>query len=413
MKIIKLILISSDVNSNKVYQMTENRDGTFLAQWGRVGAKLQSQSKSMSVWDKVYREKTDKGYKDNTSLFVVENVDKTAIAGQSTVKDFLKSRTATVISIVKKLQDWAKISIQENYTVSSENVTRKQVDKAQELLNSITGIDLTKLTINKFNDSLIEFYGIVPRKMKKVLDHLVKVDDDLNALKIKIITEEQATLDVMTGQVLLNSNVTESVDEITIETDIIKLSGLEIVEVIDDAVITKIKNLMGDQKSKFKAAYEVKNVNTHLKYDMHVTGSKNTKEELFWHGSRNQNWWSIMTTGLLIRPTNVIISGKMWGEGCYFASLFKKSFGYTSGRNSYYAKGDSNEAILALYSVHVGNQKKMTSHTSECYSLNWSKISKDNYDSVHAKAGASIINDEYIIYKSQQSTIKYLVVVDA
>lgn len=415
-KQVKLIFVSED-NHNKFYYMSEKTDGTFLAEWGRVGASGQSQTKSMGVWDKVYREKTGKGYKDNTALFIVEGTDnkKLSSTGKKSVKDFLKSRTESVISIVKKLQGWAKGSIEENYTVSSENVTRKQIDKAQSVLNDITSFDLKKTNTTEFNQLLIDFYGIVPRKMKKVADHLVQSTDDLKERRAKIITEEQATLDVMSGAVLLNSNVQESTEEniIEVETDIIKVSGLEFVDVTDTSIIKKIKDLMGDNKSKFKSAFEVKNINTHSKYDIHLKSTKNIKEELFWHGSRNENWFSILTAGLLIRPTNAVFTGAMFSSGIYFADRFQKSLGYTSARNSYYAKGNSNEAILALYQVHVGNQKHIHKHDSSCYSITYTGIQKEGFDSVYAHGGADLRNNEYIVYQPQQNTIKYLVVVEA
>ena len=412
-KAVKLIMITPE-NNNKFYHMTENTNGTFTAEWGRVGATGQSQDKSMSQWDKVYREKVGKGYKDNTELFIVEGATNEKKSTTKSVKDFLKSRTAAVIDIVKKLQGWAKGSIEENYTVTSENVTQKQIDKAQSILNDITQYDLKKSTITEFNNLLIEFYGVVPRKMKKVVEHLVKADDDLKERKNKIITEEQATLDVMAGQVLLNTNIKETTEEeAVVETDIIQASGLEIVEVTDSKIINQIKDLMGPNKNQFKAAFEFKNVKTHVKYDKHIGAAKNKKEELFWHGSRNENWWSIVTTGLLIRPSNAVATGSMFGDGIYFADKFQKSYGYSSGRNSYFAKGNSNLAILALYSVHVGAQKNIKHHNSDCYSLNWHKIQKDGFDSVFAHGGADLRNNEYIVYQSQQNTIKYLVAVEA
>jgi len=413
-KVVKLIMITEE-NNNKFYTMTENPNGTFTAEWGRVGATGQKQDKSMSLWDKVYREKTGKGYVDNTELFVVEGPAQTA--GEKKTKslgEFLKSRTAGVINIVKKLQGWAKGSIEENYTVSSENVTKKQVARAQSILDGIVKYDLNKTNMSEFNAMLIEFYGIVPRKMKFVSDHLVKTDNDLKERKNKIISEEQSTLDVMSGQVLLNANTKETTgEEAVAATDIIHASGLEFSDVSDEAVIKKIKQLMGPNAHQFKSAFEVTNVNTHVKYDKHTMSNKNKKEELFWHGSRNENWWSIVTTGLLIRPSNAVATGSMFGDGIYFADKFQKSYGYSSGRNSYFAKGNSNEAILALYSVHVGEQKNIKKHNSDCYGLNWSKIQKDGYDSVFAHGGADLRNNEYIVYQSQQNTIKYLVVVEA
>lgn len=424
-KAVKLVLVSVDdgktEQSNKFYDMVENGDGTYTATWGRVGApKPSSQTKSMSEWDATYRSKVKKGYKDNTELFIVEG-STTVKTGKTVVKDFLKSRTLAVIDVVKKLQSWAKGSIAENYTVSSEQVTQKQIDKAQIVLNQLTAMDVKK-DFTEFNKLLLEFFTIVPRKMKNVKDHLIqkdKKDEQAKAIsnieqKNKIISDEQATLDVMSGQVLLNSNVQESVeDQPELETDIIKASGLDVIEVTDKAVIAKIKSMMAEDKDKFKQAFEVVNNQTAVKFNAHIKNAKNNKEELFWHGSRNENWWSILTTGLLIRPSNAVHSGSMFGDGIYFADKFRKSYGYTSGRNSYWAKGNSNEAILALYSVHVGEQKHIKHHTSDCYTLSHTKLAKDGFDSVFAHGGADLRNNEYIVYQSPQSTVKYLIIVNS
>jgi len=417
MKVVKLILIEPGANNNKFYNMTEQSDGTFLAEWGRVGNSGQSMNKPMGQWDKVYREKTGKGYKDKTELYVVESNGVSAVT-TTIKKDFLSSRKDAVISMVKKLQAWAKGSIKENYTVSSENVTQKQVDAAQELLNKLAVYDLKDDPADWkiFNAMLVEFYSIVPRKMGKVADHIINSSTDLIERKNKIVSAEQDTLDVMAGQVRLNTNTTTPVADTTaatVETDIIKASGLEFDEVTDAVVIAKIKKLMGSNAQQFKMAYEVRNNATHTKYDSHYTKAPNKKEELFWHGSRNENWWSILTSGLLIRPSNAVHTGSMYSDGIYFASLFQKSYGYTSARNSYWVKGNSDEAVLALYKVHVGNQKVFTQHTSDCYNITYNKLNKDGYDSVHAKAGVSIRNDEFIIYQAQQCTVQYLVVVNA
>lgn len=421
-KKVKLVYVSVDdgktENSNKYYNMEENDDGTYTATWGRVGAPNPStQTKSMNEWQKTYNSKVKKGYTDHTELFVVETKT-TKKAGS--VKEFLKSRTQSVIDLVKKLQSWAKGSIAENYTVSSEQVTQKQIDRAQIMLNELTAMDVKDFV--PFNKMLLEFFKVVPRKMKNVKDHIIsadKLDEDGKRIthfdqKNKIISDEQATLDVMSGQVLLNSNVQEQeTDEPEIETDIIKASGLELKEVTDAAVITKIKNLMADNKGKFKQAFEVMNNQTGIAHTKHVAAAKNKKLELFWHGSRNENWWSIMTTGLLIRPSNAVHSGSMFGDGIYFADKFQKSFGYTSGRGSYFAGGTSNEAILALYDVHVGEQKHITHHNSSCYSLSAKVLAKEGFDSVYAHGGADLRNNEYIVYQSPQSTIKYLIIVNA
>jgi poly [ADP-ribose] polymerase 2/3/4 len=423
-KEVRLIKVDGDANNNKFYNMKENGDGTFTATYGRVGAaKPQTDTKPMSKWDAVYREKTSikKGYVDQTDLFIEESVvvdtDATTSTKKKTIyKDFLASRSAAVVQMVRDLQGWAKGSVERNYTVSSEAVTQKQVDKAQETLDQIVGFQLDANNIAEFNKLLQAFYSIVPRKMKHVKAHLVDPDSDITERKNEIITEEQATLDVMAGQVKLNSDMKDGEvdeDEEEIETDILKSSGLDMNEVTDDAVIKQIKSMMADNSHKFLKAFEVVNMNTQGKYDSHLTSVANKKEELFWHGSRNENWFSIISSGLLIRPSNAVYTGSMFGDGIYFADKFQKSFGYTSGRGSYWVGGNAPVALLALYSVHVGQQKIIKRHDSSCYKLCHSVLAKENCDSVFAQGGIDLRNNEYIVYQSQQNTIKYLVMVKA
>jgi poly [ADP-ribose] polymerase len=117
-----------------------------------------------------------------------------------------------------------------------------------------------------------------------------------------------------------------------------------------------------------------------------------------------------METGLVLRPTNAVISGKMFGYGTYFADKARKSYGYTSGRGSYWANGSADEAIMALFDVHLGNSLDVQRRESWMGSLNETQLKvKGDYDSLFAKGGVDLINNEYITYNQDQSTIKFLI----
>ena len=169
--------------------------------------------------------------------------------------------------------------------------------------------------------------------------------------------------------------------------------------------------MMGDNSKIFKKVYKVINLRTQKAFDQHLRGAKSKKTELFWHGSRNENWLSIMKAGLVLRPANAVINGKMFGYGLYFVDKFQKSLNYTSHRGAYWTGGTSKKAFLALYDVHVGKQLKIQKHAAWCYELSEKNLKKQgaNYDSLFAKGGADLINNEYIVYNSAQSTIRYLV----
>lgn len=99
----------------------------------------------------------------------------------------------------------------------------------------------------------------------------------------------------------------------------------------------------------------------------------------------------------------------MFGDGIYYAREADKSMGYTDGGR--WAGGTKNNFIyMALFDVHLGKQYVVDRHTSECSSLDFNKLqNKGKYDSTHAKKGVSLYRDEFIIYKKEQCTIKYLI----
>ena len=99
----------------------------------------------------------------------------------------------------------------------------------------------------------------------------------------------------------------------------------------------------------------------------------------------------------------------MFGHGLYFADRAKKSLGYTSLRGSYWARGCDSRGFLCLYDVHIGNQYKIKKHDICCYDLNYDKLRElGNYDSVFAEKGYDLVNNEYIVYKEEQSTIRFI-----
>ena len=127
------------------------------------------------------------------------------------------------------------------------------------------------------------------------------------------------------------------------------------------------------------------------------------------HGSRSENWWSIINSGLVLRP-NAIISGKMFGSGIYFAPKARKSLGYTSLEGSYWANGSNKCGFMAVFEIHYGNPYVTYDNYNFDYDFSYKDLQKlGDYDCVHAKAGRSLRNDEIIIYQECQCTIKYLI----
>ena len=245
--------------------------------------------------------------------------------------------------------------------------------------------------------------------MKKVKDNLAKDTNDFS----EIIQKEQDLLDVMKGQVVQQSITKEDeedvIDEPINNQTILDVMGLKFEEITQEEKELIKKNL-GSISNKFYQAWKVVNVKTQQKYDTYVNDNKIKNTKLLWHGSRNENWWSIINTGLVLRPS-AVVTGKMFGYGIYFAPKAQKSLGYTSLHGSYWAGGNSNSAFMSLYDVAYGKPYDVHSFDSKYYNFNYESLQREckGANCLHAHEGSMLRNDEIIVYKEDQITIKYLV----
>ena len=420
----KLIHVSVDNgktdNSNKVYIMEELSDGRIKCEYGRVGKNMSIVFKSSREWDKILREKTSdkKGYTDVTELLAEPVVDNSKPLNNKvdTIKDDI------VRKLVDELMSFANKSIQRNYKVTQEAVSEQQVSAAQEVINAISALLILGIDKKHVNDMLLKLYTIIPRRMDNVRDHLIENVTTQNELEIaqQLIGSEQSALDTMAGQVELiqqqknaakKAAVAElnGIEEEVAEITILDQMGLSI-EVEDDTeTLNLIKKLMGSNVNQMKNVYKVVNNKTQVRFDKNFEKASVKKKRFYWHGSRNENWFNILQTGLLIRPSGAVHTGSMFGDGIYFADKAQKSIGYSSLRGSYWAHGGDNKAFLALFDVHLGNQKEIIHHDSSCYKLSDNVLKKDGYDSVFAKGGADLRNNEFIVYKPEQCTVSHLI----
>jgi poly [ADP-ribose] polymerase 2/3/4 len=397
MRTIRLVFVSKD-NHNKYYDMSENTDGTFTATWGRIGVTSETQTYPIKRWNSKYKEKLKKGYTDQSHLFLKKtNTNTLANISDKDIND-----------LVQLLQQFANTSVSNNYTVDAKSVTQVQVDAAQLVIDELSKtVNKRSLNHEDINEYLVQLYGIIPRRMANVKHHLCNENNTKDTLK-QLLTTEQETLDVMAGQVTNNA-----LQDITTDKNILELMGIEL-ELAKDAEIRRVAKYMDIDRNRLISVYKVCMHKTEGPYAKNLQESKNKTTELYWHGSRNENWWSILQSGLMIRPSNAIITGKMFGYGLYGADAFRKSYGYTSGDGSYWARGQQPVALLGLFEFHMGNTLKVTNHDSSHNSLTYEKLQKlGDYDSLSALRGISLLNNEFIVYRENQVTAKYLVKVKA
>lgn len=394
-----LVMVEAGQNRNKYYDMQPNGE-MWVAKYGRVGSSSQTRTYHKSQFEKKYNEKIRKGYVDQTDLVQ----DLISVEKPKVKPEYRPIDNPAINEIVERLQSMARKVISENYTVSSNKVTQAMVDEAQDIITGLLNI----IDVKQFNDELVRLFTTIPRKMSYVKGYIADSPDDFN----KIIHREQDLLDVMKGQVVQKQIVdkaeedNEPINNITV----LEALGLEFEECSKDDIAT-IKAALGSCADKFHKAWKVKNIKTQARFDKFVEDNNIKDVRLLFHGSRNENWWSIIQSGLVLRPTNAVITGKMFGYGIYYAPKARKSLGYTSLSGSYWAGGNSSSGFMALMDVAYGKPYDVHSFNSKYYNFNYNELQKNcpGANCLHAHAGNMLRNDEIIIYREEQCTIKYLV----
>lgn len=393
-----LVMVTASANNNKYYKQIPHGD-SWTAEYGRVGSSPQRREYPMSQWNSKYNEKIRKGYVDQSDL--VEDLIQVEKPKKS---EYREIENKAISEIVERLQAMARKAISDNYTISSNKVTHAMVDEAQDVLTSL----IDAKDVDTFNETLLKLFTVIPRKMGNVKDYLAEKSDDFS----RIIQKEQDLLDVMKGQVVQKQMIDENSekDDIQNENTILEQLGL-VFEECSTKDIAVIKDALGSCSDRFYQAWRVKNIQTQKRYDDFVRENHITNTKLLFHGSRNENWWSIINSGLVLKPTNAVITGKMFGYGIYYAPKARKSLGYTSLDGSYWVRGNSKFGFMALMEVAYGKPYDVYSFDRKYYDFDYQKLQQacPGANCLHAHEGSMLRNDEIIVYKEEQCTIRYLI----
>jgi len=399
----KKLVCVTDVNNNKFYDMDLMDNGDIKVVYGRVGydGKEITYRSGQKSWNTLLNSKIKKGYKDISEL-------KQVVKSSNGSTDIFKGIGDKVKTFLKFIMDSSRDKIKNNYLVTSNDVTMAQVEKAQELIDKTIPLLRVGKDKDELNAVLMQLYTVIPRKMKKVQLFLVDslaTKNDLDEAR-KLIDNEQSLLSTLESEITANIQNTSLTDDSS--KNILEEMGVEVEIENDPTAIKKIQNFLGSNLQYVKNIYRVKNNATQKRYDDYLATISNKKTALLWHGSRNENWLGIIQKGLMIRPSNAIITGAMFGNGLYFANRSQKSVGYTSMRGSHWTGGTATKGFISLFSVHMGTSKDIHRHDSTCYRLhNEARIAR--WDSVFAHAGTSLRNDEIMVYKTEQATISYII----
>lgn len=415
-----LVCVDSRTNKNKFYEITENDNGSLDVAYGRVKSELDDNDNKPKIQPKVVRhhyeaweknfdslknEKINKGYKDETALRMKKEVssDKVTELSYKSVED------PVVQAALDRMIESSRMFISRNYSITADKITQKMIDEGQYDLARLSDIaaNNTPAALYEFNKTLEELFMDIPRAMKNVRDYTAKSTDDFD----KIIQREGAMLDNLKGAIQITQPV--AANDNNKDMTVLEARGLTMRQVTykeEDRITDHLgKDYQGDVERRFVRAFAVENLKTRANYEQykkdHHISPKGVK--LFYHGSKVENWYSIMSTGLSLNP-DARTTGKMFGQGLYFAPECRKALNYMDVKGARWNSGQQETGYTAIFSVALGKAYEPNRILGSNFT---GKDLPDGCGSVFASKKnphLGLMNDEYIVFDQNACTIKYM-----
>lgn len=316
-------------------------------------------------------------------------------------KQYAPIQDKSTAAIVKRLIGFANEMIQDNYQKSITDVPDWAFEEAKRGLDELA-MRCESISNEEFNQRLLHVFAVLPRRIDVMNKYLAAKDASAED-RAKIIEEERDRYDVL--HTMLRGG---SCGNLTGKETILEAYGLELRPFSDDEM-QYAKNLLKKQACRLLKGWRVLNHRTEKDFqqfcDEENLNEGNGVSYLF-HGSKHENWWSILSKGLTINPVGVVITGKAYGHGTYFAPDAIKSLGYTSVSGAKWTAAGQSTGFMAIYKVATGN--RYDGHLGTDSKLNWEKLQKIQPGAHCTWAEnrySGFMMDEVIVYKNEQSTI--------
>lgn len=285
-------------------------------------------------------------------------------------------------------------------------LTLSHIDKAKDILDLINNAVTNNESddeIKKLNNS---YLSLIPRNLGgNISKHSLIMEatkilqeyDLINQMKTAINLSIQKSMNTNTDDIDVGFNLSLAPSSV----------AREITHNFEKS--RKHRNL---SRYKIKNVFKITNKEERIRYekkaDQLLANKTNKKRHKFsyteldmYHGSRNSNVLSILMNGFYVPPrTAKHTTGRMFGDGVYGADSSTKALNYSAGVWG----GQSNKfnnlfcfvTRFAMGEVYETQHSRMSGAPS-------------GYDSIFAKGGADLANNEYIVSSSDQTTMTYLI----
>ena len=404
-----LVMVNGTSNNNKFYEITENADYSIDVKYGRIG--VTSMEKHYPPYSKNFYvlldEKTRKGYEDVTALHSEINSASNSALTEKTM--YKPVDDPSVQELMDLLIQSSREFMNTNYTVTAKDITPKMVEEAEKDLNELNRIasNQSSSSLYYFNQKLEQLFTDVPRKMKQVKDYTAKSEADFG----RIIQRETDMLDNIKGIIKIEKQVDTKENK---DQTVLEAHGLDIRPVTykeEDQITAHLgQDYNGKSvENRYVRAFAVENHETRAAYEQYKKDHNMSPKDvrLFYHGSKVENFYSIVKQGLLLNP-KATITGKMFGQGLYFAPECRKSLNYMDVKGAHWNSGHRETGYCAIYAVALGKCYKPDHILGSDFRSSDLPKGTDSVFASKKDPRLGLRNDEYIVYNQDACTIKYL-----
>lgn len=415
-------------NHCKTWQYTLYDNGDLEVMWGRVGASLQKKIHpgGRHKLSGLISNKEGKGYKE------VETIESGQVQTHSIAQNDLKHVATEQIthtsSEVKKLIEWLAevnrhtILSHTNLTYNSASglfstplgiVTPRSVRAARNFLATMQRYVVDgDFDNSRFIDALEEYLVLVPQKVGHARGwHRTFLTD------VQAVRQQNDILDSLEASYRAVMSGQSSKDDAGADEPMEKVFDVKVDVLGDRDRITKeLFDRYYKTRSTQHACYSFEPVKAYVVTiaGMHSTFEKQGKllgnvTEMF-HGTKCSSLLSVFKSGMIIMPSNSAnITGRSYGDGiygapCHVKGSSTKALNYAT---TYWGGQDEGRYFVLVLDMAMG---KIYIPKTDRWGDGGGPYPKPGYDSTWAKGGSSgVINDECIVYKTNQVDIKYLI----
>ncbi len=394
-----LTCINPESNNYKYYEIIPSGEDFFTVSYGRMsedlltfspsGRTTQDPYESRMYWIRYY-EKLSKGYTDNSDIYIAGRGNRTLRRKKEAVENSAENAKSLEDKLYYALLEYSKKVVRDNVLITK--MTSAQLERYNALYYELC--DTRDLVA--FNNKLLELYAIVPRKIGQVSSAMAN-----NMAARKDILERENTLLQSINAVFGNKPDGE---EPATASNPFRSMDIELYAATYEQREHVMAHLYEDLKPKVRNIYRVIPTKQKERFEQYLKDNDITVVKELWHGSRNENWLSIIEKGLLLYP-DAVITGKMFGDGIYFASDIYKSLNYTSLSGSYWARGTASVGYMGLFATAYGDPLKV--QYARAYTED--ELKQQGKNCVHAERGLSLRNDEVVFYNEDAVLLNYIV----